>query len=112
MRGVKGLAAHLEGDAVGAAWGSSKYGSPNIKGWLQPRNVVLAETAVQDRLGSRTCVLWCEAEAFWEETGKSTRREPRGRGLGTYTRIAEIMSGRTISQQGLAATCKDPPYKG
>ncbi|GAH61969.1 unnamed protein product, partial [marine sediment metagenome] len=26
-------------------------------------------------------------------------------------RIAGIMSGKAISQQGLAATCKDLPYK-
>ena len=32
-------------------------------------------------------------------------------GPSTYTRVAEIMSGRTVSQQGLAATCKDPPTK-
>jgi len=30
----------------------------------------------------------------------------------TYTRIAEIMSGRAAFQQGLATTCKDPTYKG
>jgi len=28
-------------------------------------------------------------------------------GPSTYTRIAEIMSGRAIFQQGLATTCKD-----
>jgi hypothetical protein len=32
-------------------------------------------------------------------------------GPGAYTRIAEIMSGRAISQQGLATTCKDPTFK-
>jgi len=26
-------------------------------------------------------------------------------------RLAEITSGRAVSQQGLAATCKDPPTK-
>ena len=31
----------------------------------------------------------------------------RGMGPSTYARVAEIMSGRAISQQGLAATCKD-----
>jgi hypothetical protein len=30
------------------------------------------------------------------------------RGPSTYARIAEIMSGKAISQQGLTATCKDP----
>jgi hypothetical protein len=29
-------------------------------------------------------------------------------GPSAYTRIAEIMSGRAISQQGLETTCKDP----
>lgn len=28
-----------------------------------------------------------------------------------YIRIAEIMSGRSRFQQGLAATCEDYPYK-
>jgi hypothetical protein len=32
----------------------------------------------------------------------------RGRGPSTYARIAEIMSGKAISQQGLMTTCKDP----
>jgi hypothetical protein len=31
-----------------------------------------------------------------------------GRGPSTYARIAEIMSGKAISQQGLTTTCKDP----
>jgi len=35
----------------------------------------------------------------------------RGRGPSAYARIAEIMSGRTIAQQGLATTCKDPAFK-
>ena len=35
----------------------------------------------------------------------------RGMGPVAYTRIAEIMSGRSRSQQGLVATCKDCPYK-
>ena len=34
-------------------------------------------------------------------------RTPRGRGQSTCARIAEIMSGRAIFQQGLATTCKD-----
>jgi len=32
-------------------------------------------------------------------------------GPGTDTRIAEIMSGRAIYQQGLVTTCKDLAYK-
>ena len=50
-----------------------------------------------------------EAEVFWEETSKCTRRTWRGRGPSNYARIVEITSGRAISQQGLATTCKDPP---
>jgi len=36
-----------------------------------------------------------------------TNGTPRGRGPGTYTRIAEITPGRVISQLGLTTTCKD-----
>ena len=53
-----------------------------------------------------------EAEALREETGKSNEGALRGMGPGTYTRIAEITSGRANSQQGLMTTCKDPVYKG
>ena len=52
-----------------------------------------------------------ETEVLREETGKSTEGTLRGRGPSTYTRIVEIMSGRTVSQQGLVTTCKDPPYR-
>ena len=40
-----------------------------------------------------------------------SRGARRGKGPSTYARIAEIMSGRAISQQGLATTCKDPARK-
>ena len=42
----------------------------------------------------------------------STKGTLRGRGPSAYTRIAEITSGRAITQQGLATTCKDPACKG
>ena len=45
----------------------------------------------------------------WEETDQSTAQSWRGKDPSTYTRIAEITSGRSIFQQGLAATCKDLP---
>ena len=32
-------------------------------------------------------------------------------GPSTYARVAEITSGRAISQQGLTATCKDRVHK-
>ncbi len=40
--------------------------------------------------------------------GRSTEGAQRGTGPSSYTRIAEITSGRAIYQQGLATTCKDP----
>jgi len=40
-----------------------------------------------------------------------SRGARRGKGPSTYARIAEITSGRAISQQGLATTCKDPARK-
>ena len=55
----------------------------------------------------RTRFPWGEADVFREETEKSSRRAWRGRGPSAYARIAEITSGRAISQQGLATTCKD-----
>ncbi len=41
----------------------------------------------------------------------STEGTPRGKGPGDATRIAEITSGRSSSQQGLTATCKDRRHK-
>jgi hypothetical protein len=32
-------------------------------------------------------------------------------GPSTYARIVDITSGTSILQQGLAATCKDSPYR-
>jgi hypothetical protein len=52
-----------------------------------------------------------EAVTFWEETDKGTREASRGKGPSTHARIAEITSGKTISQQGLATTCEDLLYK-
>ena len=46
-----------------------------------------------------------------EEASKCTEGTLRGRGPSTYARIAEIMSGKAIFQQGLATTCKDLLFK-
>jgi hypothetical protein len=62
-------------------------------------------------IARRTPVSWGEADVLREETSASTEGARRGRGPSAYTRIAEITSGRANSQQGLVATCKDPPYK-
>ncbi len=63
-------------------------------------------------LACRTRYPWGEADALREETSKCSEGALRGKGPSTHTRIAEITPGRAISQQGLATTCKDPPYKG
>jgi hypothetical protein len=47
-----------------------------------------------------------------KETGQCIGGAWRGRGPSAHTRIVEITSGRTISQQGLTATCKDPLNEG
>jgi hypothetical protein len=61
---------------------------------------------------SRTFFLWGETGVLGEETDECNRGKRRGMGPSTYTRVMEITSGGTISQQGLAATCKDPVRKG
>jgi len=48
---------------------------------------------------------------FGKKRDDSTEGTLRGRGPGECERIAEIKSGRAVSQQGLAATCKDLSYK-
>ena len=54
----------------------------------------------------------CEAVVSREETGECTGRTSRGMGPSTCTRSSEITSGRTISQRGLATTCKDRSTRG
>lgn len=67
------------------------------------------EVALRGNLACRTAIWYGEAEALREETGESTEGALRGTGPDTHTRIAEIMPGRAILQQGFATTCKDPP---
>ena len=66
----------------------------------------------RDSFVRRTRFSWREVGVVGEEVGKRTRRARRGMGPSAYARIAEITSGRAISQQGLVTTCKDPPTKG
>ena len=42
-----------------------------------------------------------------KEMGMCIQGTRRGMGPSAFTRVAEIMSGRAITQQGLTATCKD-----
>lgn len=84
-----------EGDRMTAA---SKYGSP-------------PKLLCGGFLARRTRFPWGEAGVPGEVMDKRSREARRGMGPSACTRVAEIMSGRTISQQGLAATCKDPALK-
>ena len=53
-----------------------------------------------------------KADVAWEGTVKSTMRGTGTQAQASREGFAEITSGRTISQQGLAATCKDPSTEG
>ena len=59
----------------------------------------------------RTRFPWGEAGVLGEGMDERSQGARRGMGPSTCTRVAEIMSGKAISQQGLAATCKDPTCK-
>jgi hypothetical protein len=84
-----------EGDRMTAA---SKYGSP-------------PKLLCGGFLVRRTRFPWGEAGVPGEGMDKCSREARRGMGPSACTRVAEIMLGRTIFQQGLAATCKDPARK-
>jgi len=53
-----------------------------------------------------------KAEVVREETGMSTLRSAGGWVQASEEGLAEITSGRAIFQQGLTATCEDPPNEG
>ena len=53
-----------------------------------------------------------EAFAPGEVMDECNREARRGMGPSAYVRVAEIMSGTAISQQGLTATCKDLVARG
>jgi len=76
-----------------------------------PKTGSLWKSHGRDRVVCRTRFLWREAVALREEMGICTWGTRRGMGPSAYTRIAEIMSGRAISQQGLVTTCEDPSYE-
>ncbi len=76
-----------------------------------PESAALLKLHCRDFLTRRTSKPCREADVLREETDRSTGGVWRGMGPDNCTRIAEITSGRTISQQGLAATCRDPLYR-
>jgi hypothetical protein len=59
----------------------------------------------------RTRFPWGETGVPGEGTDKRSQGARRGMGPGTCARVAEITSGRAVSQQGLTATCKDHARK-
>ena len=85
-----------EDDRMTAA---TKYGSPR-------------KLPCGDRSARRTRFPWGEAGVLGEGMDKCSRGARRGMGPSTCTRVAEIMSGRAIAQQGLARTCKDRAHNG
>ena len=87
---------------------ASKPGGLNVKEWLQPRNRVHTEVAVWEMASCRPSCIMGKAVVPWEETGKSTTGSAGVRAQAPGERCVEITSGRTLSQQGLAATCQDP----
>ena len=85
-----------EGDRMTAA---TKYGSPR-------------KLPCGDRSARRTRFPWGEAGVLGEGMDECSRGARRGMGPSACTRVAEIMSGRAICQQGLATTCTDPARDG
>jgi hypothetical protein len=61
--------------------------------------------------GEPTCDRTGKADDAGEETGKCTPQTAATGARASKERLAEITSGRAVSQQGLAATCEDPPTK-
>jgi hypothetical protein len=77
-----------------------------------PKYASLWKSHCRGNFVCRTRFPWREANVLGEETGKCTRETQRSMDPDTCAKVAEIMSGRAISQQGLATTCKDLTYKG
>ena len=111
MRGVQGLAARqrcrgrssLEAERVQEPEGD-RMTAASING--SPLKLQCGGSLVR-----RTRFPWGEAGVLGEGMDKCSRGARRGMGPSACTRVAEIMSGRAISQQGLTATCKDRAFK-
>ena len=105
-------ALRMEFAEVGAIWVASKLGGPNINGMAAvakfPSTVKLLEWVFA---GEPTCDRTGKADDAGEETGKCTPHTAATGARASKERLAEITSGRAVPQQGLAATCKDPPTK-
>ena len=77
-----------------------------------PKILGHAEVAAWDIAVSRPTSQVGKADAQEEETGKCTPAAAGIRVPASKERLAEITSGTATTQQGLAATCKDPLTEG
>jgi len=94
--------------AVGTIWGASKLGGLNIKNCLPPRN----SCPLRSRLsGGKREADPVDSRGRPMTQGKKQANAPCGtagvRGQASREGFAEITSGRSHSQQGLATTCED-----
>ncbi len=98
---------------VGAIWVASKSGGLNERGIPElPRKVHPHRSRRADRCGVPTHYPFVgKADVLREVTGKGTAGTAVVKGQTSGEGYAGITSGRATSQQGLAATCKDQPYK-
>jgi len=102
LRGVNGpVAMEREASSVGAIWGPSERGSPNISECLQPRNGYPVEVALRESFRSAERVI---SSVRPMSSGKKRASAPMEHGgvggPSTYVRIAEITSGTTPFSSG------------
>ena len=71
--------------------------------------VIRTEVAVRELVECRPGHIAGKAEAPWEETSEGTMGTAGVEAQASREGFAEITSGRTTAQQGLTATCTDPP---
>ncbi len=98
--------------AVGATGVASKLGGQNVRN-DNGREKYPAQKSLSGRFcGSPTRSRFSgKADVVREETSKCTSRTAAVQVLASKERLADLTSGRAISQQGLTTTCKDPRYK-
>jgi hypothetical protein len=113
----------LEGKATAAWWTQSHCGRSDLGGEQtqrsererNPRVTAKSSPAQKSPCGSSWSAdplpVCGEGRCPAGSNGHLHCRDRRGKGQTSGEGYAEITSGRATSQQGLAATCKDQPYK-
>jgi hypothetical protein len=99
------------GTAVGATWVANKPAGLKGNECCSLETEPALEVAVRNVAKRRPGHNVGKADVLWEETGESTTGAA---GVGVQARrerFAEITSGRSLSQLGLAITGKDPSTK-